>query len=916
MSKRKVGNYNKNYKSTLKLPSNVTRTRGRNVKRFGVKIRFRGFSLRIGSAYKSAKDAGKVAAAFRKTAFTNSTGEIELDLEKLSLSSKNEIISIYLPFTTTEDQVTVYDYLVEWLRELKKKSHDQLSSTETSTGKGGSSLGKRRFKNSFPGNRKLRKNKKSSAKGTKKQNFSSGEDGNEVTSSSTLNLKTKLLKLSSEENNMKMNRIVSNNGSSGNGSSNSNSTTDSSEEAGEISDEQGYGYHNNVTTTSTTTAQSFSAFELDRGLDKADEMFGLTPTSFPPQSIRLYSVTPEYLIKNEKDDLDVLNRNLLISIDVDESVVGLKRELIGILEKVSTTAPLSTSGASSHGISKTSNSVIVEDRKRVDLFFSAPREDSYYGHHKTIYFPINLQSYECGSYKFTLNINTENGLVESNKANFFIIPPTDNIRKKRTTGDGGNDSGGEKDDFDEDNFDDYDNFDIYDHDFSFGDDNNRGNNDNFHFGAGGGGNDFGDFSRCRYCIVTEEEYLDEDFYDEGKGVEEDTNKQIIDKNDTLEEDNIDTISDTININNTRINDDNTAAIHDSFTAVPVTSNEVKGEQNIFMRWYSKHQVHCISFIVLTLALNIIVERARIDDGQDVILNYSGKIIEYTGLTDLSIRACTFLTFSDCSDSIKYISLENDITKSDYYQPIREALPIISPCIQSIIKLVLPAHTLFYFVFHTNNFYERDRFGFSGVFTVGILEIFQTLCDGYSSMMTLPIIAALTVLYVFEHIILVNFITRQMYEKRRMVYATVLTFSMYAVLLPTREWVAKNVGSDAVGVLPPCTIMFGTATQKIFSMGIPLLVGTRMKPSYAFDWVIALGGMSFILALVSSYAHIKHGEGYTELVATLCQIFPYYFAPLFASCVLNRCLQSCYILARNEVEKRYVGTWNRAENYVV
>ena len=63
-----------------KLPSNVTRTRGKNVKRFGVKIRFNGFSLRIGSAYCTAEDASAVASAFRKVAFINKDGEIDFIL--------------------------------------------------------------------------------------------------------------------------------------------------------------------------------------------------------------------------------------------------------------------------------------------------------------------------------------------------------------------------------------------------------------------------------------------------------------------------------------------------------------------------------------------------------------------------------------------------------------------------------------------------------------------------------------------------------------------------------------------------------------------------------------------------------------------------------------------------------------------
>ena len=103
-----------------KLPSNVTRTRGKNVKRFGVKIRFNGFSLRIGSAYCTAEDASAVASAFRKVAFMNKDGEI--DFHPSLHSRYNDVtVRIYLPFTTTIDTVSVADYLSKWLATMKRK---------------------------------------------------------------------------------------------------------------------------------------------------------------------------------------------------------------------------------------------------------------------------------------------------------------------------------------------------------------------------------------------------------------------------------------------------------------------------------------------------------------------------------------------------------------------------------------------------------------------------------------------------------------------------------------------------------------------------------------------------------------------------------------------------------------------------
>ena len=105
---------------SIKLPSNVTRTRGKSVKRFGVKIRFNGFSLRIGSAYCTAEDASIVASAFRKVAFINKDGEIDF-YPTLYHKYGEVIVSIYLPFTTTIDTVSVADYLTKWLATMKRR---------------------------------------------------------------------------------------------------------------------------------------------------------------------------------------------------------------------------------------------------------------------------------------------------------------------------------------------------------------------------------------------------------------------------------------------------------------------------------------------------------------------------------------------------------------------------------------------------------------------------------------------------------------------------------------------------------------------------------------------------------------------------------------------------------------------------
>jgi hypothetical protein len=102
------------------LPSNVTYTRGTSVKRFGVKMRFKGFPLRVGSRYCSPQDAGLVATVFRKIACLDKSGSIGYRKgykEKYS----NQLVSMYLPFTITKDTLPVTSFLDRWLSEWKAK---------------------------------------------------------------------------------------------------------------------------------------------------------------------------------------------------------------------------------------------------------------------------------------------------------------------------------------------------------------------------------------------------------------------------------------------------------------------------------------------------------------------------------------------------------------------------------------------------------------------------------------------------------------------------------------------------------------------------------------------------------------------------------------------------------------------------
>ena len=65
------------------LPTNVIRMKGSRVARYGVKMRYRGLCLRIGSQYCDAKSADTVAATFRECAVVDKESKLSFNKTKL-----------------------------------------------------------------------------------------------------------------------------------------------------------------------------------------------------------------------------------------------------------------------------------------------------------------------------------------------------------------------------------------------------------------------------------------------------------------------------------------------------------------------------------------------------------------------------------------------------------------------------------------------------------------------------------------------------------------------------------------------------------------------------------------------------------------------------------------------------------------
>ena len=94
----------------VSLPPNVigTQLTGK-VKRFGVKLRYNGCPLRIGSAYCTPEDANKVASAFRDCIQIDSKGNLFFAQDVLNKYT-DLYVNRYLPFTRTKNRSRVVTF--------------------------------------------------------------------------------------------------------------------------------------------------------------------------------------------------------------------------------------------------------------------------------------------------------------------------------------------------------------------------------------------------------------------------------------------------------------------------------------------------------------------------------------------------------------------------------------------------------------------------------------------------------------------------------------------------------------------------------------------------------------------------------------------------------------------------------------
>merc|ERR1711991_142061 len=240
---------------------------------------------------------------------------------------KNVFVNIYLPFTTTKDTVSIYEYLMKWLADMKKKTisispQKILPESLDKSNISGSEMKKNHLeKLNVIGKETIIANNNNSNNTSLlgKRSNSSTDDNFDTTTRIMVSGNTKLTQVqllksqvAALEMENKRLKLIDDPGmtSSSNSSKSSNSTTSDS---GEDTSRSG---------SSISDGKDFD-MQYTKGCHINDGRI-----------LEVRSLIPQYVAQDETKNNDV-NRNLLIAIDLDEdaSIHNKHPQFIGILEK-------------------------------------------------------------------------------------------------------------------------------------------------------------------------------------------------------------------------------------------------------------------------------------------------------------------------------------------------------------------------------------------------------------------------------------------------------------------------------------------------------------------------------------------------------------------------------------------------------
>jgi hypothetical protein len=852
----------KNVHTKGTLPHNVIRTQANSaVSRFGVKLRYNGCPLRIGSAYCTPGDADKVASVFRDCAQVDSKGNIFF-AENFEEKYKNVYANRYLPFTTTKNNVQVVKFLSGWLQDWKKKMKKKKNgrrirgtSTKgkvarktkaTSAKVASSSSSKMKAPSSFSLSKMkacpssvLGKHPLSSVSAV---GVTSGDNKYKQLQQQGTGTNIFAGKGTQEEVEIKINEL-------GGGSSNLNEyNSHNGDLCGMIGMIKAVLRANGLHQKKEEERDGFTmhgwqnrTLEVSFSVKSLLHTSGSTPP-FSGVSSRSNSTEEEENNFSSSDSFEVLEENDSSSADspifdyFDDIFDGMSDIYIenlvpNSIEKYSTETHdvnryslITLNGVwenhiLSHGILETVNpdTGIVSEKKAVDILH---RSESY---GTSSYFAIDLKEFAIGKYKFRL---IEKDLLlsqvgESNRVDFEITRPAHyankNLKVLNSDDSGDSSDNGKNNDGNKNNG------------------NNRENDKN-HDGIDDKTID-GKFERY--------EFSGSHF----------NNMQKLKKLD----------------------------VRDADIELGEAASQKKIMPKKLLPLFQSSNQFRNEFIIANSILLVFLFCPNSTRGltfkTDPHLQGSFSFVEKLGFTDFSIWSCSLFTDEAmCRGEILYLATDNLGSPymhgpSDYYTRVRDPMPLANT-LGKLAALLLPLMSHFLLLSYFTQPYKRDRMSSKCTIFLTVTEMVYYYYEGYSMIFSLGHFVSILLIIGMEEYIHRNWSIGK-YAKYRLEYRTFHTVILYLCHLTIRPWVVKHYGKGEITDLPIVTTMFAPLCQRMFAQNLPVLIGVKKGP-VSLSWFPYLVFFALVLSLATALS-IDSLNAHT-----IFQLWPYYVSPYFVA----------------------------------
>ena len=805
------------------LPPNVIYTRGKGaVQRFGVKIRFHGLPLRIGSAYCSAEDASTVVSIFRQIARIGNSGDISFDEKRLK-KCKDVYVNRYLPFSSTKNCISVLDFLSEWLANRRSKSSVQTGSAlrdgkSKKTGKAKLSvLGKHQLSRKESTNSKLPRGGMYNSPAVNK-----GGGGEKVLAEHGKKppLEDELLRLNDEEFHDHMVCLL-----------------DTSLE------KRGFHRENNYVGVSEKRVRWKNwkhEIEFVVRTDKDDDFVNdssigsySTEEHDASSSSSIFSDSDREYLDGEEKRLFALGNRLGGMSDIHiESLTPNKLYHSGCeLMVLVTINGFWDNDFISQGLLNRLHpkSGAVMEQKVVKTLFGNDNCST------TAYFALDMNKISVGKYEFKLlakdsshSLNTE-----SNSVDFEVLEP-----KFYSSSEGydASHSGGS-----------------HDGDSNSGDDS---------------GNDFQEKDHGKDSRNFSEGNSSDSFDHTGShgAAPNEHAKMRCNTHGSAD-------------NSVKL------GVFDIESGLSLVYTKVRRLRSSLLPMLTTDR-WVLAFSILSLCAFIPNSSRSTTLKTDPYLHGCFSTVETLGLTDISIKACSlFEDEAVCKNQISYLTQQGkgeifSFGPEDYFQKVRDPWPGAS-LLEQFTCLLLPLSNYILLFGFPQQPYLRDRASYQYLNYLTLIEMLTRYVAGYSVyFLVSPLLALLLSIGMETYV--ENRWSRARYAKYRLQYRSFHVLVLFLCHFSVRPFVTKYYGKPGIENLPIVTVAFAPICQRVLAQSLPLLMATKKSPA-SVDWLVYLGAASLVLAFTTALSVDKF-DAHTIFQLLPYYMAPYFVAFSIATAI--------------------------------